>query len=389
MPSTLVAPAGDAVLSQELRTEALERFSHLPAGREKPGRYWKIDLETIDLDALALGSAPAADPAIDALPGRGVIVCSLREAAQRHRELFDRAFGQTADARNRKFAALATALTNTGAFVYVPADVAVDEPIVIRYTAAQSALFPYTLVLADRGARVTIVERVEATIAGAFVCGIAEVVTAESAQVVYASAQTLPEDARVYFTRAARPGKDAQVQWAAAELGAALSVSSIDVAIDSPGVDAQITGLFFPRGNQHVDMISTVEHNVGNARSETLVKSAAIGLGQARYLGNIRILAHAQGSAAFLRDDALLLSKSSHIDSIPALEIAANDVKAYHGATVGALDEEQLFYMTSRGIERQAAEKMIALGFFQPAIDRFPTEALREELRGLLEAKIG
>ncbi len=84
----------------------------------------------------------------------------------------------------------------------------------------------------------------------------------------------------------------------------------------------------------------------------------------------------------------MLLSKDAHIDSIPALEIAANDVKAYHGATVGALDEDGLFYMTSRGIERAAAERMIALGFFEPAVDRFPTEALRDELRAVLEEKV-
>jgi Fe-S cluster assembly protein SufD len=137
-----------------------------------------------------------------------------------------------------------------------------------------------------------------------------------------------------------------------------------------------------------VDIVSSVDHRIGDATSETLVKSAAAGRGQGRYLGNIRIAAHAQHSDASLRDDALLLSQTAHIDSIPALEIAANDVKAYHGATVGALDDESIFYMTSRGIDREAAERMIALGFFEPAIDRFPTEALREELRTALQAKV-
>ncbi|MBV8723818.1 MAG: SufD family Fe-S cluster assembly protein, partial [Candidatus Eremiobacteraeota bacterium] len=122
--------------------------------------------------------------------------------------------------------------------------------------------------------------------------------------------------------------------------------------------------------------------------SETLVKSAARGRGQARFLGNIRIAPNAQGSDARLRDDALLLSATAHVDSVPALEIGANDVKAYHGATVGALDEEQIFYLETRGIERTAAERTIALGFFEPAIDRFPTDALREALRAALQAKV-
>ena len=95
-----------------------------------------------------------------------------------------------------------------------------------------------------------------------------------------------------------------------------------------------------------------MEHLAGEATSETLVKSAASERGQARFLGNIRIAPHAQGSDARLRDDALLLSQTAHVDSVPALEIGANDVKAYHGATVGAIDAEQIFYMESRGIER-------------------------------------
>ncbi|MGZ3526214.1 MAG: Fe-S cluster assembly protein SufD [Vulcanimicrobiaceae bacterium] len=389
MLKPLVAPTGDAILSQEQRGAALERFYALPSGREKAGRFWKFDLDNIDLDNVDLQGSVAAPPLIDAPQARGLIACSLAQAVQQHREIFERSFGIAADAQNRKFAALATALVNTGAFIYVPADVSVDDPVVVTYAAAEHALFPYTLVVVERGARVTVIERLESHASNAFVCGIAEVVTAENAQVVYASSQMLPEDARIFFTRAARPGKDAQVQWAAAELGAALSVSTIDTAIDAPGVDAQISSLFFPHGDQHVDLVSTVEHNVGDAHSQTLVKSAATDRGQARYLGNIRIAARAQGSEAALRDDALLLSKKSHIDSVPALEIAANDVRAFHGATVGALDEESIFYMTSRGIDRNAAEKMIALGFFEPVIDRFPTQALRESLRRRLEAKIG
>ncbi|MBD5656635.1 MAG: SufD family Fe-S cluster assembly protein, partial [Candidatus Eremiobacteraeota bacterium] len=102
----------------------------------------------------------------------------------------------------------------------------------------------------------------------------------------------------------------------------------------------------------------------------------------------IKILADAHGAEASLRDDALLLSAGAHIESVPALEIAANDVKGYHGATVGAISEEEIFYAQSRGIERSAAERMIALGFFEPAVSRFPMEALREEIRAALENKI-
>ena len=366
------------------RSAALTAFAQTRSGREKPGRYWKIDLETLVPEASADGTAGSV--AIENASPRAIAV-DLKSAAREHAELFARAFRAAIEPQH-KFAHLALAHAGLGAFIYVPADCALDEPIVVRYrAAANEAIFPYTVVLAERGARVTVIERLELG-PEAFVCGVAEIVTDAGADVTYASAQFAPENARVLFTRAARPGRDARVAWANAELGAGLSVSDVVVTIAQPGVDANIATLFFPTGTQHVDVVSNIEHRVGDATSDTLVKSAASGRGQGRFVGNIRIAANAQHSDAALRDDALLLSEGAHIDSVPALEIAANDVKAYHGATVGALDQDSIFYMTSRGIERAQAERMIALGFFEPAIDRFPTEALREELRTALQAKV-
>lgn len=373
------------VFDLERRRQLLTRSFEMRSGREKPNRFWKIDLDGLDFTSLAVAT-PAA-PKIAAPQARGLIACDLATAAREHRDLMARALGGAIDAAQSKFAALANALCNTGAFVYVPADVAPDAAVEISYDAQNGALFPYTLVVLEHGANCTIIERTTGG-AKAFIAGITEIAPAENAFVTYAAVQNLPPDAIVLFTRTAKPGKDGNVVWAVAELGAQLSVAGIDVIVEHPGVEAQINGLFFPCGEQHVDMISTVEHNIGDSQSETLIKSAASGQGQARYLGNIRIAPHAQATESSLRDDALLLSKRSHIDSVPALEIGANDVKAYHGATVGALDEEVIFYMTSRGIERSDAEKMIALGFFEPVVDRFPTQALREELRATLEAKV-
>lgn len=387
MLSTALPGFDGSLVAEDVRAAALDRFRELKSGRERPGRYWRIDLDALDISTLRLSSTVAA-PSIEAKLSRGAIACDLATAVREHGDLVARAFGTSVDTKSSKFAALTTAFANAGAFVYLPAGVCIDEPIAITYRAGDDALFPYTLLLAEAGSQCTIVERIESASEGAFVCGIAEVVAAERTTITYASAQELPSTARIYFTRKASPGNDARMSWAAAELGAGLSASTIDVAIEARGIEAEVAALFFPRGDEHVDMVSSIDHNVGESRSNTVIKSAATGSGQARYLGNIRILAHAQGSSASLRDDALLLSRNAHIDSIPALEIAANDVKAFHGATVGAIDQDQIFYMTSRGIAPNDAEKMIALGFFEPAIERFPTQILRERLRAALESKI-
>jgi Fe-S cluster assembly protein SufD len=168
-----------------------------------------------------------------------------------------------------------------------------------------------------------------------------------------------------------------------------LCVEDIAERAIEPGASARVTGLFFADGDQHVDVVSDLQHVVGSTSSDTVVKGVAGGRAQARFLGNIKIAAHAHGSEAMLRDDSLLLSPQAHIDSIPALEISANDVKAFHGATVGALDDENLFYIMSRGLDRTTAERLVTLGFLEPAIARFSSETVREHLRSALGAKLG
>lgn len=380
-----LAAFGGAPLDADARTRALDRFFSLRSGREKPGHFWRIDFESIVPDARAI-EVDAAEVTVES-SDPAVVVCDIATATREHPQLLARAFGTTGIGAS-KFGALAEAFAARGVFVYVPADHACDEPIVIRYHApAGAAIFPWNVVLAERGARVTIVERLTAG-TGAFICGATEVVSAEHADVTYAVLQQADDGARVISNRVARPGRDARFAWSLAELGGELAAGDLRVSIEEPGADVHVTALFFPRASQHVDLVSTVDHRAGKATSETLVKSAAMERGQARFLGNIRIAPHAQGSDARLRDDALLLSPTAHVDSVPALEIGANDVKAYHGATVGAIDAEQIFYMESRGIERAAAERMIALGFSEPAVERFPSSSLRDEIRAALAVRL-
>jgi Fe-S cluster assembly protein SufD len=381
----LLANVPDLPLSRDQRLRALDRFLITPSGREKPGRFWRVDFESLvpDADRIDLSQEIGHVENHDS----AVAVYTLGAAARECPQLLARAFGTTG-VHKTKFGALTAAFAHCGFFIYVRADHACDEPIVIRYKApAGAAIFPSSVVFAERGARVSIVERLEGE-GEAFLCGVTEIVTEENAEVRYAALQRTSDAARVVWNRVTRPGRDAKVSLADAELGAALAAGELRISIEEPGAAIEIAAIFFPSGSQHVDVVSTVEHRAGEATSETLVKSAARERGQARFLGNIRIAPHAQGSDARLRDDALLLSPTAHVDSVPALEIGANDVKAYHGATVGAMDAEQIFYMESRGIERVAAEKMIALGFFEPAIERFPTAKLRDEIREALAAKL-
>ncbi len=421
------AQSGGAV-DEARRREAFARFLVLPAPGTRPGRTWKHDYDKLRYDDLSWSSerttmptvplrAPAADEPLDAdrpalatenagglfhlgatyvEPIAGaptdprITVLPLADARRAHADLVGSVHGSVVDWRADRFAALATAFQNCGAFVHVPAGVVLDAPIQLVFAnseAEDAAVFPHVVVVLGAGARASVLER-HVGAGEPLICGIVEVQLGEGAQLDYAAVQQAGDDARVLMARGARCERDAAIRWHLAELGGTLVRSTVDAQLDAPGAHAQTSALFFNTGAQHVDLTTTVDHRVPNTTSDTVVRSAATDRGQGRYFGNIVIRKFAHGSDASLRDDALLLSKRAHIDSVPALEIAANDVKAFHGATVGSLDETALFYVGSRGIARPEAVRMIALAFFEPAISRFPGEALRDEVRTALDRKI-
>ena len=423
------AHAGGAV-GEATRREALARFEELPAPGLRPGRTWKYDysklrydglrwtsdrrtVETIPLAPVARADAHVDRPALQTENAGGIVhvgatlleapalpqaqgdkervaLLAIADARREHPEILGAVHGAVVDWRADKFAALATAFQNCGAFVYVPDGVQLDAPVQLLFAnteAQDEAVFPHVVVVLGKGARATVLER-HAGEGEHFVCGIVEAHVGEGAQLDYAVVQQAGESARVMFSRGARCAAGAQMRWHLAELGGALARTVIDTHLGEKGARADTSALFFNTGMQHVDLTSGADHAVGPTESDTVVRSAATDRGQGRYVGNIVIRPRAHGSDASLRDDALLLSKRAHIDSIPALEIAANDVRAFHGATVGSLDEDALFYAGSRGIARSQALRMITLGFFEPVIARFPSEALRDEVRTALDHKI-
>jgi Fe-S cluster assembly protein SufD len=275
-----------------------------------------------------------------------------------------------------------------GLHVALPAGIALDEPVTIDLDLDDPHLDTRVFVTAGAGARGAIVERLHGGAAGRDVALTVSVELGANADVSYTALERTAAGARVDAQRTSTAGTGARMLWNVALLGGAASTAGIVSTLAAPGSSTEISGLFFPIARDVVQLTTEARHDVPHTTSQTVVRSIAGGHGRGRYYGNIRIAAHAHGSDASLRDDTLLIGKHAKIDAIPALEIAANDVKAFHGATVGAIDDEHIFYLMSRGIEREAAEKLIALGFFEPALARFPGEALRDELRALLEEKL-
>jgi Fe-S cluster assembly protein SufD len=392
------APAGatraalDALIDLGLteaavRREAFAIYEALPAPKS-PGAKWKHDLRKLDLGNLTVSPAPILALA-EPLSVPGAIVCDFATARRDHAELFGPAYDR-ALANETKFGALTRAFAPDGLFIAIAEGVKLAEPIRLGLVAIEGAdALPYVIVAAGARSQVEIIELAGGDTGGRLVCSATEIAAGDDARVSYSILQQYGPQTKAIATRRATIGRNAEVHIAFAAIGAQLCVEDIAERATEPGAGARMTGLFFASEDQHVDVLSDLQHVVGSTTSDTVVKGVAGDRARARFLGNITIAAHAHGSEATLRDDSLLLSPEAHIDSVPALEISANDVKAFHGATVGALDDENLFYIMSRGLDRTTAERLVTLGFLEPAIARFPSEAVREHLRSALGAKLG
>ncbi len=347
-------------------------------------RFWQLDYNKLELP-VSLGSSFTLDlPA--AAQAQGVIFCGLGEAQRQHPDLLALGLRSSINDDESRFTQLASKDAESGFFCYVPAGVRLAAPLELQIDRAWAGR---GVVVLGPDAHAEIIETITAESSETFLCELTEMVLGERAQLRYTSVQTCGPSLRAFFTRRAIVAADAQLHLASAEIGAQSVQSYGDAILRAPGARADISVLAFASQQRYLDLGNDLHHAAPQTTSTTLVKAAAIESGRGRYYGNIRIDAHAHGADATLRDDTLLLSPQAHIDSVPALEIAANDVKAFHGATVGSVDDEQRFYAMSRGLSRAAAERMITLGFFEPVIARFPNEVVREFLRDQLNTRVG
>ena len=287
-----------------------------------------------------------------------------------------------------RFTALATAFQNCGAYIEIPEGVTLELPLQLLWLAqpgAGAAVFPHTLIHVGANARVTIVERHIGS-SETFIAGIVEADLAPGARLDYVAVQQTDEGARTFMRRRARCAAGASVGWHIADLGGALVRTVCGAQLAGAGASAETNAFFFARGFGHVDSIVDVDHDVSRTNSRTTVRSAATDRGRGRISGSLRFGAQATRCVATVRNDGLILSRDAYLDAAPMLAVPSHHVSASHATNLGSLDEEELFYVQSRGISRAVAERMMALAFFEPAISRFPGDAIRDEVRTALDA---
>ena len=253
-----------------------------------------------------------------------------------------------------------------------------------------AAIFWRLLVVADEGSRFSLIEEYSSARPDvrAYTNAVAELFVGQAAKFEYVSIQNLSQETWHFATHHARVERDAELDWVAGGFGSKSGKIRIQNDLNGPGATSRVTGAYFADGAQHLDYDTFQEHIAPSTESDFKFKGALREQAHAVWRGMIRVEEDAQKTNAYQENRNLLLSSKAHADSIPGLEIMANDVRCTHGATIGRVNREELFYLMTRGLTRAEAERLIVRGFFQDILDRIDLEPVREALGAALEARI-
>jgi len=370
-------------------TECDDDFGACPDGLQEAmradhvasGHVWEIDGRVfhIDLD--------------ESLAKKGVVLTSLRRAIDSHPELLQEYLATEAlPPESGKFEALNAALWTDGILLHVPRGVRLDLPIRVTRWVSQPgvALFSRTLVVADPGCQVSLVDEI---LSGelenqSLISDAVEVVAKDGAQVQYVSLQRLGRGAFYQSSQRTLAQRDSTLDTLNVCMGATTSRVDLNARLLGPGANSDMLGLYFGDDSQHFDHNTSQDHMAPNTASDLLYKGALDHNSRSVFRGIIRVHPKAQKTDAYQTNRNLLLSDNARADSLPNLEIEADDVRCSHGATVGQLDAESRFYLMSRGLTREQAERLVVLGFLGEVLSRLPLGGVVEKVTNVIEAKL-
>ncbi len=355
--------------------------------------HWdRTDASRLEPAGFALGGGGTVDVRLpEAARAQGVSAAGLAELSRLDPGRVERHLGRLVPAGAGRHEARNLA-AHHGCLIHVPAGVVVAEPVEVVYRLEGGQFHPRTVVVLERGAEVTVLQRCaggpDADAPPALVTAVVEAELGDGAHLRFIELQQWGEGAAVYATRQAMLGRDAHVQWLLGEIGGGTVRSSTTSVLEGAGSEALALLAFFAGGRQHLDLAATLRHHGPHTNGLLLAKGVLAGTARAVYRGTSDIRRGAKGSDSQQKENTLHLGHGVRSDVIPALYIDENDLQAGHAATTGKLDPEQLFYMQSRGLPVREAERLIVHGFFAPLLERVPLEAVRQELAALVDAKI-
>ena len=325
------------------------------------------------------------------LAEKGVIFTDLQTAEREHPDLVRKLAGDTVRPEEGKFAALAGALSQNGVVLYVPKGIIVEQPLnsLLWGPGVGLAYLSHILVWVDDGASVTYVHESASPdeIGATMHAGVVEIKVGTGASLRFVELQSWGNHVWNFSHERVSVGKDGQLDWIFGAVGSRLTKNFSDLELAGEGATGRMSGFYFTDGNQHLDHDTQQNHLAPHTTSDLLFKGALKGHSRSVWQGMIYVAPAAQKTDGYQANRNLVLSPNARADSIPGLEILADDVRCTHGATVGKLEQEPLFYLKSRGIPDKEAERLLVEGFFDPIMQRIPFEGVRTRFQQAIHEK--
>jgi len=376
----------------ERRLQAFDLFEKLELPDPK-GEEWRYtDVRRFDFSLFDAPVPTRSAPELSAeLADMGVVVADYQSAASDHADLLKEHFFTDVPVDEHKFTALHGAFLSDGIIVYVPAGIEIDIPYeVFRDVAGGGSTFPHTTIVVGDNAKATFVDRFrsESHERPSLCSSVVEVTAGRGATVNYISLQEWGRNVHHFQTQRFTGYRDSTVRSLAVQLGSAFARAQVESVLSGEGSFSEMLGLYFADSNQHFAQRTLQSHAVPNTTSDLLYKGALKETSRSEYSGLIKVAKGAQGTDAYQANRNISLSEEAVARSIPQLEIEANEVRCTHGATVAPVEEEHIFYLMSRGIDRVTAQKLVVFGFFGDVLDRIRVPELREELAQSIAKKV-
>lgn len=406
---SIIASRQDPAWLTEQRREAWKHFNELALPARTEEEWMRTDIRLFQLNKFGLpGDAPSDAVVPESLLSKGVelagqattvnsrpINASLAEKyrqkgvlfgclddfLQNRGDLLQRNLFHAVDSTVDKFASLHAACWSGGSFLYVPKGVMVEEPLHIFTALAGSAVdLNHTLVILEEGAQATLLAETAGGDGPGLHCGAIELLVGPGAKLRYVNLQNWGSGVWHFAHQKALVDRDARLQWTIGALGSRLAKVNQHVALVGARAAAQVNGVMFTEGKQHLSYHTQQHHRAPSCQSDLLYKGALQDQSRVVWRGMIKVDHDAQKTDGYQRNDNLILSEHARADSIPGLEIQADDVRCTHGSTAGRVDDDQVFYARCRGLTKREAIRMIVAGFFQQVFDRITIESVRDAL---------
>jgi Fe-S cluster assembly protein SufD len=371
---------------EERRRKGASLAESLPLPDQKSKGWEFTDLSSLDLD-----SYEATGVAAEIAGAEGATVVSLKDALGSHAELLQEHLGSLVPVED-PFVARNEASWQEGVLVHVPAGVRVTDPIRIEVPVDRDdvAIGWRTLVVLEEGAEAEVWEHWSSP--GDEIDGllnsVVELSVGQAATLRYINTQDISERAWIFATQRAQVERDARLDWAALGFGSGRGKVRMETKLAGPGSEARVTGGYAGGPGQHLDYDTTQEHAAPNTFSDLAFRGVLAAGATSVWRGMIKVDPGAQQTDAFQESRNLLLSTEAHADAIPGLEIEADDVRCTHAAAVAQIDKDQLFYLTSRGLEPAAAKSLIIEGFLESLVERLAAGPVRDEISTAFERRL-